>query len=1531
MSYWQVRVKRDRFETLFPFVSYSLACETNRGVGRSATAGLFPLVAIVLTIFVWDVHAQSAGVQQDRAALVALYEATDGPNWVHSTNWLSDAPLGDWYGVNTDSSGRVVSLFLKGTPISFRRLQGQTSHRLSGQLPSELGNLEYLRTLNLGINDLSGSIPKELGKLTRLTELNLENNDLSGEIPAELGNLSSLTTLSVADNLLTGGVPPEFSKLVNLKSLDISNNQLNGHIPREIGDLANLSSLDLSGNGIAGPIPTEFGDLTNLTILLLNGNYLVGELPHELSRLTKLREIELDGNNLSGPLPVWLGALEDLTTLSAYDNNLGGSIPATVGKLKNLTELNLALNLLSGELPNEISELSKLEYLNLSRNQLRGRINPEITKLSNLEYLNLSNNDFVGPVISGLRRLPSLETLYLNNNKLSGPLPTRFVDARNIEFFNISGNQVCVPGTHSFIYWLDNVLIHDVYSLSFCNATDRSILERLFEDTSGESWVNANGWGDDEIALERWHGIKTDALGRVISIDLGSNGLAGTLPLDLGYLSQLADINLEDNQLEGRLPLSLRRSKMQDFQFANTALCVPMEMEFQAWLDESVAYEGTGLSCDPITEREVMGMFFTETEGDAWSEASNWLSSAPLGDWHGVEVDNEGRVTSIHIAANNLSGSVPLELASLSQLQTLNLTSNALSGTIPPELGALVHLSSIDLSFNNLLGEIPPELGKLNDLSELDLSYNNLTGTIPAELGNLRHLKSLTLSGNQLVGSIPSEIGNLTSLHQLHLSFNQLHGSIPTELGNLQKLLDLQLQNNGLSGAIPAELGNLTNLESLWLYFNDFTGEIPVQISNLIDLQVLNLQFNRLGGELPRELGNLVHLERLYLSFNRFEGQIPGELGNLTRLKTLSLERNRLIGEIPAELGNLSELTQLQLQDNELSGSIPIELGRLSNLSVLELNENELDGSLPQSLGQLTELEGLYLHNNALTGSIPLEFGGLTQLRFLTLSENLGMSGPVPGELTALKHIEVLLTVGTTICLPLDPAFSEWLIRVYKRRIRSCASDGPLLAFLTQSVQSHDYPVPLVAGERALLRVFPLGSDKADLTIPEVRVRFLVNDEEIFLANMPSRVLATPTYSEPGNLASSSNIEIPGSVVRPGLELVIEVFSDVESDSATASSAQGSTNSRLPIEVHELPDFDLTLIPFVWEHSDDDSIVDVVNAMAANPQDHEMFEETRTLLPIARLNVTAHEPVTSSSNDGFVLLRQTRLIKAIEGGTGYYMGMMSSVRGGLLGVAGLSGRESFSVPRSDTIAHEFGHNFSLLHAPCGGPGRLDRSFPYADGTLGSWGYTFRDGGALVRPSTPDLMSYCRPKWISDYHFTNALRYRLFDEFESTRSVSAARPSLLIWGGQSANNELVLNPSFVVYAPPELPKSPGEFEINAQKTNGDKLFSLSFDMQEISDSEGQSSFVFVVPIRPNWNHELNTLVLKGPRGVTAVDSGNAASMSLLRNPTTRQIRGILSIPYDESVTRTKTIKEGASDRGFEVLFSRGSRASATWNP
>ena len=322
-------------------------------------------------------------------------------------------------------------------------------------------------------------------------------------------------------------------------------------------------------------------------------------------------------------------------------------------------------------------------------------------------------------------------------------------------------------------------------------------------------------------------------------------------------------------------------------------------------------------------DRAPLVAFYNATGGANWGRNRNWLSNAPLDEWEGVTTDDEGRVTKLEVNGNDLTG------------------------------------------------EIPAELGSLTNLEWLQLAYNQLTGEIPAELGNLANLQTLFLGRNQLTGEIPAELGDLTNLKGLWLDSNQLTGEIPAELGNLANLHSLWLDSNQLTGAIPAELGSLTSLQSLWLQGNQLTGEIPAELGNLTNLRWLSLASNQLTGAIPAELGDLTNLEELRLNNNQLTGEIPAELGDLTNLEELRLNNNQLTGEIPAELGDLTKLTELQLRSNQLTGAIPAELGDLSNLEYLYLFNNQLTGAIPAELGGLTNLEWLQLRSNQLTGCIP--------------------------------------------------------------------------------------------------------------------------------------------------------------------------------------------------------------------------------------------------------------------------------------------------------------------------------------------------------------------------------------------------------------------------------------------------------------------------------------------------------------------------------------------------------------------------------
>ena len=1202
-------------------------------------------------------------------------------------------------------------------------------------------------------------------------------------------------------------------------------------------------------------------------------------------------------HGLAGPIPAELGNLPSLETLDLRGNDLSGPIPAELGNLASLVVLTLGRNALTGAIPAELGNLVHLGTLKLDYNALTGPIPPELGRLTNLERLTLASNALTGPIPAELGNLASLVVLSLGNNALAGAIPAELGNLAHLEHLWLPGNALTGP-----------------------------------------------------IPPE---------LGRLTNLErltLASNALTGPIPAELGNLASLERLYLNANALTGRIPpgfVKLERLKLFRIR-GNDGLCVPGTSAFVAWLREIEDSPESESLCN-AADVAALKLLYDATGGTSWIQSNGWTGDGAVEDWHGVRADSLGLVTALDLSRNGLTGRVPSGLGNLAEMTELRIGGNALTGRIPLGLAELTlqtfHYAGtelcapVDASFRAWLNGIPSHEGTevecslLSDREILEILYSGAGGSnwvnaenwlTDAPLGEWYGVETdpesrvsrLLLESNALTGPIPAELASLASLSTLGLESNALTGPIPPELGNLASLRDLILSNNALTGPVPAELGNLTSLEWLYLSNNALTGPIPAELGSLVSLSALSLGGNALTGPIPAELGNLTSLEWLDLSNNALSAPIPAELGNLANLVYMWLGRNALTGPIPAELGNLTSLEWLYLSNNALSAPIPAELGNLANLVYMWLGRNALTGPIPPELGNLASLRDLILSNNALTGPVPAELGRMSSLRRLTLTNNSGMAGSLPTDLTALGQLEELMAGGTGLCVPSDPGSRAWLETVHRRRrIATCA--GASMAYLTQTVQSREFPVPLVAGEKALLRVFPTTGGAIGKGIPPVRARFYVNGRETYAVEIPGTTVPIPAEVDEGSLSKSANAEIPGEIVRPGLAMVIEIDPEGTPDAGLGVARRIPETGRQAVDVREMPIFDLTAIPFLWTADPDSAILTLTAGMAADPEGHELLESTRILLPVGDLDVTAHEPVMSSSNNAYVLLDQARAIRAMEGGTGHYMGMMSGSVSGPSGLAEFGGRVSFALPGAELMAHELGHNMGLSHAPCGGAGGPDPSYPYPGGSIGAWGYDFRGGARLVPPGRPDLMGYCGPRWISDYHFTNALGFRLFNEGPPPPAVAAR--SLLLWGRVDADSVPYLEPAFVVDAPAALPDSTGEHRLTGRTASGGELFSLGFAMPEIADADGGSSFAFVLPVRLEWEGTLASITLEGPESSVTVDGNSNRPMAILRNPRSGQVRAILrDLPQAEAGAALAPQADG-----LDVLLSRGIPTGAAW--
>ena len=738
------------------------------------------------------------------------------------------------------------------------------------------------------------------------------------------------------------------------------------------------------------------------------------------------------------------------------------------------------------------------------------------------------------------------------------------------------------------------------------------------------------------------------------------------------------------------------------------------------------------------------------------------------------------------------------------------------------------------------------------------------------------------------------------------------------------RVIVLYLVRNNLAGSIPPELGQLSSLVSLTLDFNRRVGgSIPPELADLSRLRQLALQGLGLAGRIPPELGRLSSLRFLFLAGNDLSGPIPPELGNLSRLEVLSIYANSLSGPIPGELGTLSSLTHIGLQVNGLSGPIPPELGNLSRLERLTLSVNDLSGPIPPALGGLGALQSLTVSNNDLTGALPAELGELRSLVRLAVSGNAGLSGPLPLSFTKLGSLMYLRADGTGLCAPSDPDLQQWLGRVPDQRVILCHV-GDALPFLTQAIQSRGFPVPLVAGDTALLRVFPKAQTATEERIPPVRATFYLDGAEAHVVNIPAKSASIPTGVNEGRLDLSSNAEIPGEVVRPGLEMVVEIDPEGTLDTGLGVARRIPEEGRMAIDVRTMPTLDLTLIPFLWEAKPDSAVLDRTDGITP---DDALFWDTRFLLPIGETDLKVHDSVLTSSNDAHDIVEETEAIRVLESATGHYMGLLSGEVTGASGLASVPGRASFSVPVPRTMAHELGHNLSLFHAPCGARVSVDLTFPYPDGSIGFWGYDFRSG-ELRAPDVTDLMGYCHSYWVSEYHFSKSLRFRLADEGGAGAVMGAAQSrSILLWGGIGRDGVPFMEPAFVVDARPVLPSAGGPYTIVASTESDDELFALSFDMPEVPDGDGSSYFAFAVPAQARWATALASITLSGPGGSFTLDGEGDHPTVIVRDPLTGQVRGILrDLPEALALGDMPAL---LSEPGLQMLLSRGIPDAAAW--
>ncbi|KAK4492883.1 hypothetical protein RD792_000208 [Penstemon davidsonii] len=669
----------------------------------------------------------------DEHSLLAIKaHITFDANNILASNWSEGTNFCTWFGV-TCSRRRprvtVLNLF---------------NMSLHGTMAKEIGNLSFLKVLYISNNSLNGIIPDEIGSLRRLRMVRMSNNQLSGEIPLSFGFLTNLEWLSIEHNHLTGTIPWSIFNISSLQTLSFTGNKLYGTLPNDMCyHLPKLEGLHLSDNQLSGDIPTSLSACSQLSALSLSYNNFTGVIPMQMGNLSQLHILYLGSNKLSGSIPPSVGNLSNLMELDLSENKIQGKIPQEIGRLSSLTFLSLTLNKLNGEIPQSIFNLSRLEIFSLTGNELSGTLPFSIDRgLPNLKEIYLGSNRLSGRIPTSISNLSNLNVLELSSTSLSGHIPITLGNLHNLEWLNLEINH----------FTNDLSVIEQDFLTSLANCPYLKFIEILGNHITG-LLPKSIGSGNLSTSLEKFSAAfcrisgtipnEIGNLSNLILFDLRDNELNGIIPSTLGMLENLQKLGLSGNKLQGSIPNS----------FCN-----------------------------------LRNMYLADLSGNRISRLPNCLG-------------NLLSLRELYLANNAFSSKIPLTLWSNEYIQIIDFSNNFFDGPLPHETGNLKGLTVLDLSGNQFFGEIPTTFGQLQSLNSLTLSNNKLQGHIPDFFDNLKGLEYLDLSRNNFSGEIPQSLETLTDLSYFNVSFNDLSGAIPNGGRFINFTIDCFRGNKGLCGA----------------------------------------------------------------------------------------------------------------------------------------------------------------------------------------------------------------------------------------------------------------------------------------------------------------------------------------------------------------------------------------------------------------------------------------------------------------------------------------------------------------------------------------------------------------------------------------------------------------------------------------------------------------------------------------------------------------------------------------------------------
>ena len=520
---------------------------------------------------------------------------------------------------------------------------------------------------------------------------------------------------------------------------------------------------------------------------------------------------------------------------------------------------------------------------------------------------------------------------------------------------------------------------------------ERYILSVFYYATNIDGqWKNAKDWLNPKLNHCSWYGITCDTKGNVMAMRLTSNNLSGTIPYELGQMSNLRQIDLHSNKLTGTIPQELGdidvlnsiviySNNMVGTLTDNSGVCsLRYDAELlELWVDCGIQCPES--CCTKCTETSTSGNHSQDKiRSELIKNRVNSISSKVLSD-----DTQSARSDALYWMTNDDTTNLDVDsdefrdryiLVLFYFYQTSMWTNGEETWTTRNKhhcywygivCDANKNVVSVELPSNNLSGEIPYEFGQMSHLKKINLSSNNIGGTLPTEVLNLNSLTSLQLYSNHIEGSVLDSSAVCTQSADIWLDCNigcpvdccskcGKNGSPVTGGETLPSTTSAKIQGKISEISFKSSSGNENTVRSTaanWIKQTDshFFNVESVQFQERYALVVF---FYAMGGDNWKNTADKWIDPSAHHCF--WYGIVCDSEENVI---SLSLSNNNLSGKMPYELASIKKLRQVDLSSNNISGKIPDELQSLELLSSFIVFSNNLEGPF-DSNNSLCRLRG---------------------------------------------------------------------------------------------------------------------------------------------------------------------------------------------------------------------------------------------------------------------------------------------------------------------------------------------------------------------------------------------------------------------------------------------------------------------------------------------------------------------------------------------------------------------------------------------